>query len=395
MAELSGHWTTTAGGTGHQQTSYTQAQLSTAYKVIAGCAGFEGVAPGYLNSLACTANGANTVAVNTGGAMVDGKWYYNDANLDVNIPSAVGAGNTRIDRIVLRANWAGYEVAVTRIAGTNATSPTAPAITQTSGTTYDILLCRVLVTTAGVVTVTDERVWALPGAQAALSVLGRASNSAGKVASIAAASDGYALRRSGTSLGFGQLSGLAIANDAIDSQHYAAGSIDGEHIANDAIDSRHYAAGSIDLEHMSANSVDSDQYVDGSIDLVHLSANCVDDTKVGNRVPQFYRRQGGLSNDWSAYGTTTYTPTTVRMQAGATRVTYTGAEVYKSVEVTFPQAFSQPPIVLATPYGNYHGDHIVTVTATDITASSVWLRVKVDDTGITQVQIHWLAIGQE
>ena len=37
-------------------------------------------------------------------------------------------------------------------------------------------------------------------------------------------------------------------------------------IANDAIDSQHYAAGSIDLEHMSANSVDSAQYVDGSID---------------------------------------------------------------------------------------------------------------------------------
>lgn len=322
---------------------------------MAGCAGFEGVAPGHLNSLACTANGANTVAVNTGGAMVDGKWYHNDASMNVNIPSAVGVGNTRIDRIVLRADWAGYDVAITRIAGTNAASPVAPAITQTSGTTYDIMLCRALVTTAGTVTVTDERVWALPGAQAALSVLGRASNSAGKVAAIAAASDGHVLRRSGTAIAFGTIGGAGIANDAIDSQHYAAGSIDTEHVANDAID----------------------------------------DTKVGNRVPQFYRRQGGLSNDWAAYGTTTYTPTTVRMQAGATRVTYTGAEVYKSVEVTFPQAFSQPPIVLATPYGIYHAQHFVTVTATDSTASSVWLRVKVDDTGIQQVQIHWLAIGPE
>jgi len=215
--------------------------------------------------------------------MVDGKWYVNDANLDVNIPSAVGAGNTRIDRIVLRANWAGYEVAVTRIAGTDAASPTWPAITQISGTTYDILLCRVLVTTAGVVTVTDERVWALPGAQAALSVLGRASNSAGKVASIAAASDGWALRRSGIFLSFGQLSGLGIANDAIDSQHYAAGSIDGEHIANDAIDSQHYATGSIDGEHIANDAIDSQHYAAGSIDLEHMSANSVDATKIVNR----------------------------------------------------------------------------------------------------------------
>ena len=76
---------------------------------------------------------------------------------------------------------------------------------------------------------------------------------------------------------------ITIANDAIDSQHYAADSIDAEHyaagsvdgtaIANDAVDSQHYAAGSIDNEHMAANSIDSDQYVDGSIDTAHIAAD--------------------------------------------------------------------------------------------------------------------------
>jgi len=56
--------------------------------------------------------------------------------------------------------------------------------------------------------------------------------------------------------------------------------IDGTKIADDSIDSQHYAAGSIDLEHMSANSVDSDQYVDGSVDLIHLAANSVDTSKI-------------------------------------------------------------------------------------------------------------------
>ena len=164
MSQLSGFWTTNAGGSGHQQASYTQAQWSTAASIMAACSGFEGVAPGFLNELACTANGANTVAVATGGAMVDGKWYVNDASKDVTIPSAVGGGNTRIDRIVLRCDWSGYQVTITRIAGTDAASPTAPAITQTTGTTYDIQLCRVLVNTAGTVTVTDERTWAATGA---------------------------------------------------------------------------------------------------------------------------------------------------------------------------------------------------------------------------------------
>jgi len=67
-----------------------------------------------------------------------------------------------------------------------------------------------------------------------------------------------------------------IADDAIDSEHYKAGSIDLEHMSANSIDSDQYVDGSIDLAHMSANSVDSDQYVDGSIDLVHMSANSVD-----------------------------------------------------------------------------------------------------------------------
>ena len=89
--------------------------------------------------------------------MVDGIVYHNDASQNVNIPSAVGGGNTRIDRIVLRADWAGFNVSVHRIAGTDAANPRPPAITQTSGTTYDIKLAQVLVTTAGAVTVRRAR----------------------------------------------------------------------------------------------------------------------------------------------------------------------------------------------------------------------------------------------
>jgi len=46
-------------------------------------------------------------------------------------------------------------------------------------------------------------------------------------------------------------------------------------IANDAIDSQHYAAGSVDAEHMSVNSIDSDQYIDGSIDSEHLATGVI------------------------------------------------------------------------------------------------------------------------
>ena len=51
------------------------------------------------------------------------------------------------------------------------------------------------------------------------------------------------------------IAGGYIANDAIDSQHYADGSIDNAHIADDAINSEHYAAGSIDTAHIADDQV--------------------------------------------------------------------------------------------------------------------------------------------
>ena len=146
-------------GTGDGATPYTQAEWSTIMMILAACGGgvMDAILPNYENQMEGSVTGANTVSIDTGGAIVDGKVYNNTAAVSVTIPSAVGLGNTRIDRIVLRCNWSAQTVRVTRIAGVDAGSPVAPAITTTRGTTYDIYLCRALVDTGGTVTVTDER----------------------------------------------------------------------------------------------------------------------------------------------------------------------------------------------------------------------------------------------
>lgn len=161
MAQLSGYWTT-GGTTGHQQASYSQIHLADANEIIAGCGFHEGVAKGYKNSFLSTVSGLNTISVGTGGAVVDGHWYYNDAALSVNIPSAVGTGNTRIDRIVIRCTWASFKAEITRLPGTDAASPTPPALKQSHGDVYDIPLYQAKVTTSGAVTLTDERKFAIP-----------------------------------------------------------------------------------------------------------------------------------------------------------------------------------------------------------------------------------------
>lgn len=117
----------------------------------------QGIWKGQLNELA--ASGAVTpVAINTGRALVDGVWYESDASEDVAIPSP--AANPRVDRIVLRKDWALQTIRITRIAGAESAAqvPPAPALVQIDGTTWDLPLWQIHITVGGVITLWhDER----------------------------------------------------------------------------------------------------------------------------------------------------------------------------------------------------------------------------------------------
>lgn len=98
---------------------------------------------------------ATPIAVAAGSAFVAGYWYNNDASANV----AVGtpAVNPRIDRLILRASWAAQTVRMVLLAGAEAATPSPPALTQTFGTTWEVSLAQVYVTTGGVITIRDER----------------------------------------------------------------------------------------------------------------------------------------------------------------------------------------------------------------------------------------------
>lgn len=157
MAQRSFWWTT--GGVGDGEFEYTRDDWQQYVKIQAACHGEEGIAAGGLAATGAT----NQVTIGAGMAIVDGKPYINDDNVVVTIPSAVGGGNTRIDRIVLRANWddmdvdEGQRVRLHLIPGTDAGSPAAPAVASTSQDLYDVKGWQVLVDTDGAITLTDER----------------------------------------------------------------------------------------------------------------------------------------------------------------------------------------------------------------------------------------------
>lgn len=108
--------------------------------------------PSYTGGLIVN-GGAGSVTLQTGVAMVDGKPYINTAALAIAIPTP--AASTRIDRIVLRKDFALQTVRATRIAGVEGAG-VPPAIVQIDGTTWDIALAQVSITTAAVISVTYE-----------------------------------------------------------------------------------------------------------------------------------------------------------------------------------------------------------------------------------------------
>jgi len=301
MTEKSYWWTT--GGAGDGATTYTRVDLLHVAAVLGASSGFEGVVAAYENEMVGSVGGTNLYNIGTGGAIVDGKPYRNDATVGVTIPST--ASLERIDRIVLRADWSAQTVRVTRIAGTESASPTPPAITQTSQTTYDIMLYQVRVNSSGTVTTeVDERVWAT-------------------------------------------------------------------------------------IE------VDDDTVEIAPTGELRVKDDGIDDSKAGDRIAQIIKRQGGSSTNWggSSFGTTNYTPTEVKVQAGCINWTGTAAPT-ATVDVTFPTAFTYAPIVLLTLgagnlSGNVGKDVRVILTSNSFFRLEWWSA-----SNQTQQTINWLAIGQ-
>jgi len=150
MAELSLPWSGTVTG---DAGAYTFQEWSEVWRIL-----FtpddtdEGVVFGKLNALSGS-DSANKITIGTGYAIVDGTFYENDAAVDVTISTP--SVSTRVDTIVLRKDSTAQTVRITNIAGVEGVGPTA--ITQVRGTTWDLKLFEVSITTGAVITITDFR----------------------------------------------------------------------------------------------------------------------------------------------------------------------------------------------------------------------------------------------
>ena len=117
----------------------------------------EGVKQDTLNELEVYADSSGMqVKVKTGQALVRGHYYQSTAEEVLTIATAP-VSNPRIDNIVLELDPSANHINLVVVAGTPASSPVAPSVTQTDGGIYQIKLAQVLVGT-GVTTIAADKV---------------------------------------------------------------------------------------------------------------------------------------------------------------------------------------------------------------------------------------------
>lgn len=155
MAEISRPWSGIVTG---DAGPYSDDQWTDAWKtLLAPVIASQGVFRDQLNDLIVSLPlTPSPITLQTGRALVNGIWYESNTNVNVAIPTP--AANPRVDRIVLRADWALQTVRITRIAGAEAASPVPPALVQIDGTTWDLPLWQIRITVAAATSVErDER----------------------------------------------------------------------------------------------------------------------------------------------------------------------------------------------------------------------------------------------
>jgi hypothetical protein len=152
MAFRSGFWTSNGTGDG-PEAGYDQDWVRRNWHALfANGEANAGVVADYEDALIVTTT-AETYTVATGFACVYGFFFENTASYDFEVVSPTG--DTRIDRIVVRADWAAQTVELAVVEGKE--GGTAPALTQVASDTWEIPLAQASVTTGGAITLTDER----------------------------------------------------------------------------------------------------------------------------------------------------------------------------------------------------------------------------------------------
>lgn len=361
-------WTTGVSGDG--SAPYTQEQSNNFFRYFdVRDPADEGVALGVLSELEVSGS-SSPLTVAPGAAVCYGR-YWSDANVGLSV-STPGVGTTG-GRVVLRCTWSTRQIRLAVKMSSNGIA-TPPNLTQSFGNTWEISLATFTITTGGAITVTDDRAFRKATFQVDADAIADNAVSTAKIAN-------------------GSVSTDKLADDAVTNaklRNSAGVSVIGR-ASNSSGDPADILAAANDR--VLARQSDAVGFYQVSTDM--LADNSVNDTKVGERVPQFYRRQGGDSANWLTPGTTSYTPAAVRMQAGSKITSSIGSGSMLGLPIVFPVAFSNTPLLFLSIRSTTGLDCAVVISGGSETSSGFTADVHNNGGSSGTFVVEWLAIGPE
>jgi hypothetical protein len=410
MAEKGYPFTNNATGDGTSG-GYTAAEWRKIHRYLFG----DGVAV-EGNQLAVT-GAASPLAVNTGHAVVDGLFYDNTASVNLTVTTPVV--NTTGGHVILRASFAAQTVRLVAVRNTDGVAA-IPSLTQTSETTFEIRLASFTITTGGVITLTDARTYLHYTIR-----LDRSRIDGGTIQRIPFNDANGLLTDSSawlydTANVRAKLQGVAPGLWMDETDDATKGLL--MVLINGVLQLRKTATnfGATEttpfvLDYINGRMGIGDTSPDYELDVVGqieispgsalpplvLGANAQ-----GQRVAGLVaepvgtlglRRQGGSATDWTTQGTSTQTLATTdgaRVEVGTIRWSGSAATT-GFVDITFPTAFAQPPIVFCQQGVSGASDYFAQPAS--ITASGFRINWKTVSgfAGATTIDFMWFAIGAQ
>ena len=381
-------WTT--GGAGDGASTYTRDQLA---EVFRNAFLSDATTQGVFSGLAVSGT-ASPLTIATGASCVYGYLHFITAAGDMTI--ATPAVGTTGWHIVLRADWTAQTVRAVAVRNTDGVSA-VPSPTQTAGTTWEIRVASGTITTGGVIAVTDARSFChfatridrnnVDGGGATAipfyDANGRLTDgielsytdSSNSLAVLSSGGDPrLVLGDSGAAGGFGYVQWDSTTDEMRIGTQTGGATV------------RVSEGGQVTLNPASATAPivlganGQGQTVDG------LAADEIDTLS--------FRRQGGSATDWSSGGATNRTETTMRVQAGCTRIAGPVINTGSGLNtVTFPVVFSNKPLVFVSYLGSQYG---ITAAVQSPTASTIDIYIyNYSGSSQSNIDVQWLALGPE
>jgi hypothetical protein len=180
------------------------------------------------------------------------------------------------------------------------------------------------------------------------------------------------------------VTGAKIADDAVNSEHIAAGAVDtgqlaadavtGAKIADDAVNSEHIAAGAVDTGHLASGAVDTGQLAADAVTGAKIADDAVNGAKIAdNAINSEHYADGSIDTAHIADSQVTPTKTNI-FPANSNAKVYVGHIAVDGTAIRLPSGWSST----RTATGNYtvthnlgSDDYVVNATANEGTTMIV------------------------